>query len=280
MFACTSLSNEDASILEVYFLACFLFCVFHLTLQHLDSFHSWIEWFTCHTIFRYPIRHQVITLYDMRLIFVRFFTGFMLHRKPLYVAIAQRKEERQAQLQLQHAQRLAGLTGASAMYPGAYPPLYYPGHGVVPQVPARPGLMYQSLAMRPGWGTNGFTNTPRPSYQPASVPMVSPCKESYHLAIFTFSTYCSFCMVNWVHNWTQNFFMLLEAIPDMLDWIDMLLFKFMVKEVTACIFFFRFLMLIDHTGRTGEGWMDICQLQMWPMCSHQVSQLCHRKILR
>ncbi|KAH0752508.1 hypothetical protein KY285_005656 [Solanum tuberosum] len=110
---------------------------------------------------------------------VNTFYGFMLHRKPLYVAIAQRKEERQAQLQLQHAQRLAGLTGASAMYPGAYPPLYYPGHGVVPQVPARPGLMYQSLAMRPGWGTNGFTNTPRPSYQPAPVPMIPNTYRPY-----------------------------------------------------------------------------------------------------
>lgn len=103
---------------------------------------------------------------------VNTFHGFMLHRKPLYVAIAQRKEERQAQLQLHYAQRIAGLTGPSAMFPGTYPPLYYPGHGVVPQVPTRPGMMYQSLGMRPGWGTNGFTNTTRPGFQPSPVPLI------------------------------------------------------------------------------------------------------------
>ncbi|CAN4118150.1 unnamed protein product [Withania somnifera] len=98
--------------------------------------------------------------------------GFMLHRKPLYVAIAQRKEERQAQLQLHYAQQIAGLTGPSAMFPGAYPPLYYPGHGVVPQGPTRPGMIYQALGMRPDWGTNGFTNISRPGFQPSPVPLV------------------------------------------------------------------------------------------------------------
>ncbi|XP_059296546.1 polyadenylate-binding protein 7-like isoform X2 [Lycium ferocissimum] len=103
---------------------------------------------------------------------VNAFHGLMLHRKPLYVAIAQRKEERQAQLQLYYAQRIAGLTGPSAMFPGAYPPLYYPTAGVVPQLPTRPGMMYQALGMRPGWGTNGFTNTTRPAFQPSPVPMI------------------------------------------------------------------------------------------------------------
>ncbi|XP_055808129.1 polyadenylate-binding protein 7-like [Solanum dulcamara] len=110
---------------------------------------------------------------------VNTFYGYMLHRKPLYVAIAQRKEERQAQLQLQHAQRIAGLTGASAMFPGTYPPIYYPGHSVVPQVPTRPGMMYQALGMRPGWGTNGFTNTTRPSFQPSQVPLVPNTYRPY-----------------------------------------------------------------------------------------------------
>ncbi|KAJ8570796.1 hypothetical protein K7X08_037768 [Anisodus acutangulus] len=103
---------------------------------------------------------------------VNAFHGLMLHRKPLYVAIAQRKEERQAQLQLYYAQRIAGLTAPSAMFPGAYPPLYYPAPGVVPQVPTRPGMMYQALGMRPGWGTNGFTNTIRPAFQPSPVPLI------------------------------------------------------------------------------------------------------------
>ncbi|KAF3613771.1 Polyadenylate-binding protein 7 [Capsicum annuum] len=103
---------------------------------------------------------------------VNTFYGLMLHRKPLYVAIAQRKEERQAQLQLHHAQRIAGLTGPSPMFPGAYPPFYYTGPGVVPQVPTRPGMMYHTLGMRPGWGTNGFTNMTRPGFQPSPVPMI------------------------------------------------------------------------------------------------------------
>ncbi|KAM3287921.1 polyadenylate-binding protein 7 isoform X3 [Capsicum chacoense] len=102
---------------------------------------------------------------------VNTFYGIMLHRKPLYVAIAQRKEERQAQLQLHHAQRIAGLTGPSPMFPGAYPPFCYTGPGVVPQVPTRPGMMYHTLGMRSGWGTNGFTNMTRPGVQPSPVPM-------------------------------------------------------------------------------------------------------------
>ena len=34
--------------------------------------------------------------------------GQIVHTKPLYVALAQRKEERQAQLAAQHMQRVAG----------------------------------------------------------------------------------------------------------------------------------------------------------------------------
>ncbi|KAK8633098.1 hypothetical protein V6N13_013952 [Hibiscus sabdariffa] len=50
---------------------------------------------------------------------------YLFHRKPLYVAIAQRKEDRRAQLQLQFAQHLAGLAGPSiAILPGGYHQLY------------------------------------------------------------------------------------------------------------------------------------------------------------
>ncbi|XP_016455946.2 polyadenylate-binding protein 7-like [Nicotiana tabacum] len=110
---------------------------------------------------------------------VNTFHGFMLGRKPLYVAIAQRKEERQAQLQLLYAQRLAGLTGPPAMFPGGYPPFYYPAPGVVPQMPTRPGLMYQALGVRPGWRTNGFTNTTRPAFQPSPVPLIPNNSRQY-----------------------------------------------------------------------------------------------------
>ncbi|XP_031104127.1 polyadenylate-binding protein 7 isoform X2 [Ipomoea triloba] len=82
--------------------------------------------------------------------------GFMFHRKPLYVSFAQRKEERQAQLQLQYAQCMTGLQGSSAIFPGRYPPIYYPPHGIVPPVSVRPGLVYQPLGMRPSWRAKGF----------------------------------------------------------------------------------------------------------------------------
>ncbi|KAL3532017.1 hypothetical protein ACH5RR_005538 [Cinchona calisaya] len=95
--------------------------------------------------------------------------GFMFHRKPLYVAIAQRKDERQAHLQL-HYGNMTGLAGPSAVIPGGYPPLYYTTP-VIPPVPGR-GLMYQPLGMRPGWGPNGFTNPSRPAFQPSPVPLI------------------------------------------------------------------------------------------------------------
>ncbi|XVF07779.1 hypothetical protein REPUB_Repub06bG0169200 [Reevesia pubescens] len=102
------------------------------------------------------------------------FHGYMFHRKPLYVAIAQRKENRQAHLQLQYAQRMAGLAGPStAILPGGYPPLYYTAPtGIVSQVPPRPGMMYQPLGLRPGWRANGFAPPTRPTFQPSSLPMV------------------------------------------------------------------------------------------------------------
>ncbi|XP_022859246.1 polyadenylate-binding protein 7-like [Olea europaea var. sylvestris] len=105
---------------------------------------------------------------------VNTFHGFMLRRKPLYAAIAQRKEERQAQLQLQYAHRIAGLVGPSAVIPGGYPTLYYPSPGIVTQVPAQPDLTYQHLGMRPGagWRANGFPDPSRPAFQPSPVPVI------------------------------------------------------------------------------------------------------------
>ncbi|KAI4300383.1 hypothetical protein L6164_033769 [Bauhinia variegata] len=104
---------------------------------------------------------------------VNSFHGCMFHSKPLYVAIAQRKEDRQVQLQLQFAQRIAGLAGSStAVIPGGYPPYYYTAPSVLSQVPPRPGLIYQPLGLRPGWGANGFAPT-RPSFQPSPVPVAS-----------------------------------------------------------------------------------------------------------
>eukprot|EP00262_Sarcandra_glabra_P014007 TRINITY_DN3996_c1_g1_i1.p1 TRINITY_DN3996_c1_g1~~TRINITY_DN3996_c1_g1_i1.p1 ORF type:complete len:627 (+),score=105.88 TRINITY_DN3996_c1_g1_i1:119-1999(+) len=99
--------------------------------------------------------------------------GFMFHRKPLYVAIAQRKEDRQAQLQLQYSQRITGLAGPSpAVIPAGYPPIYYAPPGIVSQIPARQGLMYQPLGIRPGWRATGFPSPARPTYQPMPLPVI------------------------------------------------------------------------------------------------------------
>ncbi|XP_028108068.1 polyadenylate-binding protein 7-like isoform X1 [Camellia sinensis] len=105
---------------------------------------------------------------------VNTFHAYMFHRKPLYVAIAQRKEERHAQLQIQYAQHIAGLAGPSTVIPGGYPPFYYTGPpSVVSQVPPQPGLMYQPLGLRPFWRANGFAPPTRPGFQPSPLPVIS-----------------------------------------------------------------------------------------------------------
>lgn len=96
----------------------------------------------------------------------------MFHGKPLYVAIAQRKEDRQAQLQLQYAHHMAGLAGHSTtVVPSGYPPYYYTAPPGV--VAPRHAMMYQPLGLRPGWRANGFAPPTRPVFQPSPVPVVS-----------------------------------------------------------------------------------------------------------
>ncbi|PSS23623.1 Polyadenylate-binding protein like [Actinidia chinensis var. chinensis] len=101
------------------------------------------------------------------------FHGFMFHGKPLYVSIAQRKEERQAKLQLQYVRMAAELAGTSTIIPGGYPPLYYTSpHGVFSPIPPRPGMMYQPLGLRPGWRANSFVPPIRPGFQPSPLPVI------------------------------------------------------------------------------------------------------------
>lgn len=99
--------------------------------------------------------------------------GCMFHGKPLYVAIAQRKEERQTQLQMQYAQRMTELAGTqTAVIPAGFPPLYYSPTGVVPQIPPRQGLIYQPFGTRPGWRPSGFMPPARPTFQPMASSMI------------------------------------------------------------------------------------------------------------
>ncbi|RWW78729.1 hypothetical protein BHE74_00013040 [Ensete ventricosum] len=97
--------------------------------------------------------------------------GSMFYGKPLYVAIAQRKEERQAQLQMMYAQRMAA--SPAAVLPTGYGPLYYASSGVVSQVPPRQGVMYQPFGIRPGWRPNGFVAPSRPIFQSMPLPAMS-----------------------------------------------------------------------------------------------------------
>ncbi|KAF9597546.1 hypothetical protein IFM89_019537, partial [Coptis chinensis] len=113
--------------------------------------------------YSFPFLEVIFSTWQLNFEYI---SGHMLLRKPLYVAIAQRKEDRQAQLQLQFAQRAAGLVGP-AVLPAGYPPLYYAtSPGVVSQMTPRQGLMYQTLGMRPGWRPNGFVSSTRPAFQP------------------------------------------------------------------------------------------------------------------
>jgi len=59
--------------------------------------------------------------------------GKMVDGKPLYVALAQRKEVRRAQLEAQHARAKMGVP-APAMYPPQGGPMYYPPQGVHPRM--------------------------------------------------------------------------------------------------------------------------------------------------
>ncbi|KAI4364233.1 hypothetical protein MLD38_020355 [Melastoma candidum] len=110
------------------------------------------------------------------------FSGYMFPRKPLYLAIAQRKEDRQVQLHLHYAQQMAGLAGASpAVIPSGYPPFYYSTPGLIPQTPSRPRLMYPPVGLRSGWGTNGLAPSTTPSFQPSSLPVIpNTSRENRH----------------------------------------------------------------------------------------------------
>lgn len=96
--------------------------------------------------------------------------GRMFHGKPLYVAIAQRKVDRQMKLQVQFGKRVdAGGSSSSASFiPGAYPPFYYTN--------TQPGMVYQPLNLAPTWKSN-MINSSNPTFQAVTYPppMVNIC---------------------------------------------------------------------------------------------------------
>lgn len=87
--------------------------------------------------------------------------GRIIGTKPLYVALAQRREVRKAQLEAQHAQRAKMRQNAPAMgpmYPPGAPVFYPPQPGGIPQ----PGnfVGYQQMMPRNNW-----RQQPQPGYQ-------------------------------------------------------------------------------------------------------------------
>lgn len=70
----------------------------------------------------------------------------MLGNKPLYVALAQRKEDRKAQLASQYMQRLAAMRMQNPMMPGAMAGMYGPAAGgfFIPQQNQRAAAQFIS----------------------------------------------------------------------------------------------------------------------------------------
>eukprot|EP00898_Chlorokybus_atmophyticus_P001406 jgi/Chlat1/2266/Chrsp17S08727 len=108
--------------------------------------------------------------------------GRMLLGKPIYVALAQRREVRRAQLEAQYAQRMGmsrGSLGApmpgGPMYPPGTPIFYAAPAGMPPGAP-RQNLVYQPVMAPRGWRgpqarpgfqpmPNGFMPVPMPQQQ-------------------------------------------------------------------------------------------------------------------
>ncbi|XP_010505212.1 PREDICTED: polyadenylate-binding protein 7-like isoform X1 [Camelina sativa] len=91
---------------------------------------------------------------------VKTFHGQMFHGKPLYVAIAQKKEDRQMQLQVQFGKSVSaagGSTSSPSVIPGTYPSVYYTN--------THPGMVYPSYAPN-------LINSAYPNFQVVTYPPV------------------------------------------------------------------------------------------------------------
>lgn len=98
----------------------------------------------------------------------------MFYGKPLYVAIAQRKEERRAKLEQRFAE-LATMVGAtSPVIPTGYPQFYFAHPSThLPQSPGRQGFMYPLIGISQEWRHNMFPSSH--NIQQIHSPIVCPC---------------------------------------------------------------------------------------------------------
>ncbi|CAO1633716.1 unnamed protein product [Jaminaea pallidilutea] len=111
--------------------------------------------------------------------------GKMLENKPLYVALAQRKEDRRQQLEAQimqqnqiRLQQQAAAAGMPAGFPGQ--PLYYPQPGFPgaagqrPRYPGPGGMMPQGMPMGAPYGQFPAGMVPPAGYRPPRPPRGGP----------------------------------------------------------------------------------------------------------
>uniref|UniRef100_A0ACD5TZ79 Uncharacterized protein n=1 Tax=Avena sativa TaxID=4498 RepID=A0ACD5TZ79_AVESA len=104
--------------------------------------------------------------------------GVMFYGKPLYVAIAQRKEDRKARLEQRFAE-LATMPGAaSPVIPTGYPHVYFAHPSThFPQGPSRQGFMYPPMGIGQDWRQNVF---PSPhSIQQIHAPLMPNTPRQY-----------------------------------------------------------------------------------------------------
>ncbi|TVU47529.1 hypothetical protein EJB05_07133, partial [Eragrostis curvula] len=104
--------------------------------------------------------------------------GVMFYGKPLYVSLAQRKEDRQAILQ-QHFTQLARMVGsANPMIPTGYPHVYFAHPSAhLPQGPPRHGFMYPPMGFSHEWRPNMFPSPP--NIQQIHSPMMPSSPRHY-----------------------------------------------------------------------------------------------------
>lgn len=97
----------------------------------------------------------------------------MFYGKPLYVAIAQRKEDRKARLEQRFAE-LATMAGtASPVIPTGYPHVYFAHPSThFPQGPSRQGFMYPPIGLGQEWRQNVYPS-------PHSIQQIHPPPVCY-----------------------------------------------------------------------------------------------------